>query len=169
MEVLRKAKVLTVSDGVAGGTREDRSGDALVTRLSEIGYDVVDRQVTKDGCNEVAETLIRMTEGFHGLVLTTGGTGFSMRDQTPEGTSMVLERFAPGLAEAARAINPLGRLSRGVAGTRGGALVINLPGSTSGSLECLSAVEDVLGHAIDLMVDPASLHPERSTISDGGR
>lgn len=145
------AKVVTVSDGVVDGVREDRSGAALAERLTAAGFDVVDRIVTPDGVGEVAETLRRATAGFGGLVVTTGGTGFGPRDLTPEGTSLLIERPAPGLAEAMRLVNPLGRLSRGVAGTVGQSLVLNLPGSTSGSVECLAAVLDVVPHALDLM------------------
>ena len=114
------AKVLTVSDGVVAGTRDDRSGDALVGHLDEHDFDVVDRQVVADGIESVARTLRAMTDGFAGLVVTTGGTGFGPRDLTPEGTRAVLEREAPGLAEAMRLVNPLGRLSRQRAGTMGG-------------------------------------------------
>lgn len=145
------AKVVTVSDGVVEGVREDRSGAALAERLTQAGFDVVDRVVTADGVDAVAETLRRVTEGFAGLVVTTGGTGFGPRDLTPEGTLAVLDREAPGLAEAMRLANPLGRLSRAVAGTVGTALVLNVPGSTTGSVECLEAVLDVVPHALDLM------------------
>ncbi len=145
------AKVITVSDGVVDGVREDRSGAALAVRLGEAGFDVVDRLVTPDGAGEVAAALRSATAGFAGLVVTTGGTGFGPRDLTPEGTALVLERQAPGLAEAMRLVNPLGRLSRGLAGTVGHALVLNTPGSTSGSVECLDAVLDVVPHALDLM------------------
>jgi molybdenum cofactor synthesis domain-containing protein len=145
------AKVITVSDGVAGGTRDDRSGRALVARLTEEGYEVVDHSVSADGVDEVATALRAATAGFAGLVITTGGTGFGPRDLTPEGTRAVLEREAPGLAEATRLVSPLGRLSRATAGTVGQALVMNVPGSTNGCLECFGAVADVLPHAIDLL------------------
>ncbi len=145
------AKVITVSDGVVAGVREDRSGAALVEHLSDVGFDVVDRIVTADGVDAVAGALRRAAAAFAGLVVTTGGTGFGPRDLTPEGTVATLEREAPGLAEAMRLVNPLGRLSRGRAGTIGEALVLNLPGSTAGALECLDAVVDVVPHALDLL------------------
>jgi molybdenum cofactor synthesis domain-containing protein len=146
-----KAKVLTVSDGVVAGTREDRSGAALVARLTAGGYDVVDRDVCGDGIESVRRALLAMTDDFTGLVVTTGGTGFGPRDLTPEGTREVIERDAPGLAEAARLVSPLGRLSRAIAGTRGRALILNTPGSTAGAVECLEAVLDVIPHALDLL------------------
>ena len=145
------AKVLTVSDGVVAGTREDRSGEALVGALTEAGFDVVERHVVADGVDSVATSLRRMCEGFAGLVVTTGGTGFGPRDLTPEGTKVVLDREAPGLAEAMRLVSPLGRLSRATAGTVGLALVLNTPGSTSGAVECFQAVADVLPHALRLL------------------
>jgi molybdopterin adenylyltransferase len=146
-----EAKVLTVSDGVADGTREDRSGAALEARLAAAGFRVVTREVVADGAEEVAGSLVALCDGFAGLVVTTGGTGFTPRDLTPEGTRAVLDREAPGLAEAMRLVNPLGRLSRAVAGTVGEAIVLNTPGSTSGAVECLEAVIDVLPHALRLL------------------
>jgi molybdenum cofactor synthesis domain-containing protein len=150
------AKVLTVSDGVVAGTREDKSGDALVTALTDAGFDVVDRRVVSDGVEPVSAALTDLCEGFVGLVVTTGGTGFGPRDLTPEGTKQVLDRDAPGLAEAMRLVSPLGRLSRAMAGTRGQALVLNTPGSSAGAVETLSAVLDVVPHAIALL---AGEHP----------
>ena len=146
-----EAKVLTVSDGVAAGIREDRSGPALVDRLQAVGFDVVAHGVVADGRDTVGEAIAEAVFGWHGLLVTTGGTGFGPRDLTPEGTKVVLDREAPGLAEAMRLVNPLGRLSRGTAGTRGDALVLNLPGSTAGALECLEAVLDVVPHALQLL------------------
>ena len=146
-----QAKVLTVSDGVVAGTRDDASGAALAATLERAGFEVVAREVTGDGVDAVAAALGRLCAGFRGLVVTTGGTGFGPRDLTPEGTRAVLEREAPGLAEAARLVNPLGRLSRAVAGTVGAALVLNTPGSSKGAVECLEAVLDVVPHALDLL------------------
>ena len=146
-----RARVLTVSDGVVEGTREDRSGDALVARLEAAGFEVDRRKVVADGIDSVAGALRELCEGFAGLVVTTGGTGFGPRDLTPEGTTAVLEREAPGLAEAMRLVSPLGRLSRAAAGTIGQALVLNTPGSTNGSVETLDAVLDVVPHALELL------------------
>jgi molybdopterin adenylyltransferase len=143
--------VLTVSDGVVEGTREDRSGDALVARLTEAGFEVDGRAVVADGVESVADGLRGLCAGFAGLVVTTGGTGFGPRDLTPEGTRAVLEREAPGLAEASRLVSPLGRLSRATAGTIGEALVLNTPGSTKGAIETLDAVLDVVPHALALL------------------
>ncbi len=163
-------KILTVSDGVVHGAREDRSGAALAALCGERDWRVVDTRVTTDGTDEVAASLRRLAAGFHGLIVTTGGTGFGPRDQTPEGTLAVLDRQAPGLAEAMRLVNPLGRLSRGVAGTLGKSLIINTPGSARGCVECLEAVADVVPHAVRLMVDNADPHPsgEGSTPAAGG-
>jgi len=145
------AKVITVSDGVVAGTREDASGQALEQHLAQAGYDVVERIVTADGADAVAETLTGACDGFAGLVVTTGGTGFGPRDLTPEGTLAVLERQAPGLAEAMRLVSPLGRLSRAAAGTLGACLILNTPGSTKGCIETLYAVLDVVPHALELL------------------
>jgi molybdopterin adenylyltransferase len=150
-----EAKVLTVSDGVMAGTRDDVSGRALVERLGDEGYVVVEHRVVGDGVESVRDALTDLTGGFSGLVLTTGGTGFGPRDLTPEGTRAVIERDAPGLAEAMRhvslGVNPHGMLSRGVCGAVGAALVCNLPGSSKGALECLEAVLPALPHALELL------------------
>ncbi len=151
--------MLTVSDGVVHGTREDASGAALEQQLTDAGWVVVERRVCADGTDEVAAFLTEMAIGFHGLVVTTGGTGFGPRDRTPEGTRAVIDREAPGLAEAMRLVNPLGRLSRATAGTIGTALVLNTPGSAKGCVECLGAVIDIVGHAVRLIVDNADPHP----------
>jgi molybdenum cofactor synthesis domain-containing protein len=145
------AKVLTVSDSVSEGSREDRSGDELSRALVSHGFEVVERRVVPDGVGPVAAALTEMSMAFAGLVITTGGTGFSPTDLTPEATRIVTERTAPGLAEAMRAVSPLGRLSRGAAGTIGQCLVLNVPGSPKGALESLEAVVDVLPHALELL------------------
>ena len=152
------AKVLTVSDGVIAGTRVDASGAALAELLAANGFAVVDQQVVADGTDSVAAALTDMTDGFAGLVVSTGGTGFAPRDQTPEGTRAVIEREAPGLAEAMRLVNPLGRLSRGIVGIRGQAVICNTPGSPKGCVEQLQAILDVLPHALRLLADTPTSH-----------
>lgn len=154
-----EAKVLTVSDGVVAGTREDTSGARCAEALEAGGLQVVERRVVADGRDSVAAALRELAMGFTGVIVTTGGTGFAPRDQTPEGTLEVLERQAPGLAEAMRLANPpLGRLSRGVAGVVGSAIVLNTPGSPKGTVECVEAVIDVLPHAIALLADRSTTH-----------
>ena len=153
-----EAKVLTVSDGVAAGTREDTGGAGLVARLEAAGYQLTEHRVVGDGRQAVGEAIVEMAEGFAGLIVTTGGTGFGPRDLTPEGTRVVLDREAPGLAEAMRLVSPLGRLSRAVAGTRGTALVLNTPGSPAGAVECLEAVLDVLPHVLRLLAGAPTHH-----------
>ena len=153
-----QAKVLTVSDGVFHGAREDTGGAGVANRLTEAGFEVVERRVTEDGREPVAAALREMSAGFVGLIATTGGTGFAPRDQTPEGTSDVVERVAPGFAEAMRAISPFGRLSRGVCGIVGETIICNLPGSPKGAVEQLDAVIDVLPHAIALLANEPTEH-----------
>jgi len=155
------AKVLTVSDGVAGGTRDDAGGRALVERLTAAGYEVSAHRVTADGVEPVAVALAELAEGFAGLIVTTGGTGFGPRDLTPEGTRSVIEREAPGIVEAIRRASDagdrgFGMLSRAVAGTRGRALICNLPGSAGGAVEGLDILLPVAAHALDLL---AGGHP----------
>ncbi len=146
-----RARIVVVSDGVADGSRDDRGGPALQAALEAAGAVVDGIVVTPDGVEAVAATLRDRCADFDGLVVTTGGTGFGPRDLTPEGTRAVIEREAPGLAEAMRLVNPLGRLSRGIAGTLGGALVLNVPGSPKGAVECVEAVADVVPHALALL------------------
>ena len=155
------AKVLTVSDGVAEGVREDKSGAALVARLEAAGATVAEHTVTADGTDHVAHALRTMARGFAGLVVTTGGTGFGPRDLTPEGTRAVIERDAPGLVEAIRRVSDadargFGMLSRAVAGTLGQCLIVNTPGSAGGAIEALEVILPVVPHALDLL---AGGHP----------
>jgi molybdenum cofactor synthesis domain-containing protein len=156
-----QAKVLTVSDGVASGTRDDKSGRALVEHLTGAGYEVIEHRVVADGVDAVAGALRELAMDFAGLVVTTGGTGFGPRDLTPEGTRAVIEREAPGFAEAIRRASDegdrgFGMLSRAVSGTLGAALVCNLPGSASGAIEGLDVILPIVPHALDLL---AGGHP----------
>lgn len=152
------AKVLTVSDGVFHGFRDDTGGRGLAAHLIQNGFEVVDHRVVEDGADSVANALREMSDGFAGLIVTTGGTGFAPRDQTPEGTRAVIEREAPGLAEAMRLVSPHGRLSRGVAGVRGTTLICNTPGSPKGAIEQIAAVLDVLPHALRLLASQPTEH-----------
>lgn len=152
------AKVLTVSDGVFHGARDDTGGRGLAAHLAANGFEVVDHQVTQDGAEEVAAKLTELSDGFAGLIVTTGGTGFAPRDQTPEGTRAVIERDAPGLSEAMRLISPFGRLSRGVAGIRMRSIICNTPGSPKGTIEQIDAVLDVLPHALRLLNSDPTEH-----------
>ncbi|MGI8755053.1 MAG: MogA/MoaB family molybdenum cofactor biosynthesis protein [Acidimicrobiales bacterium] len=146
-----RARIVVVSDGVADGSREDRGGPALRAALEGAGATVEAVGVSPDGIEAVAATLRAQSTGFAGLIVTTGGTGFGPRDLTPEGTRRVIDREAPGLAEAMRLVNPLGRLSRGVVGSLGATLILNVPGSPKGAVECLNAVLDVVPHALALL------------------
>jgi len=153
-----QAKVLTVSDGVAAGVREDRSGAVLEELLSQHDYEVCQRHIVADGVEPVAEALAQMAANFSGLIVTTGGTGFAPRDLTPEATRKVIQREAPGLSEAMRLVNPLGRLSRAIAGTVGATLIVNTPGSPKGAHECLTSILDILPHALKLLADQPTSH-----------
>jgi molybdenum cofactor synthesis domain-containing protein len=145
------AKVLVVSDSVHDGTRRDRSGPALAELLERHDLRVLEVRTVPDGVRSVADALRQLAASFHGLIVTTGGTGFSPTDLTPEATRSVIDREAPGLAEAMRATNPLGRLSRGVAGTIGPSLVLNVPGSVAGAVESMEAILEVVPHALTLL------------------
>jgi molybdopterin adenylyltransferase len=154
------AAVLTVSDGVAAGEREDRSGDLLAELLEADGYDVERRVVADDGA-AIKAALVELADGA-ALVLTTGGTGLGPRDVTPEATAGALDRPAPGIGEAIRADSvaktPHGLLSRGVAGVRGTTLVVNLPGSTGGCRDGYAVIRPALEHALSLLAGDETAH-----------
>jgi molybdopterin adenylyltransferase len=155
-----KAAVLTVSDGVAAGTRKDESGELLATLLATDGYEVKRRAVADDP-DEIARAVTALAAEVS-LVLTTGGTGVAPRDVTPEATASVIDRVAPGISEAIRADatakTPHGLLSRGVAGVRGTALVVNLPGSTGGCRDGYAVLRPALEHALRLLSEEATAH-----------
>jgi molybdopterin adenylyltransferase len=154
------AAVLTVSDRVSRGEAEDGSGDALAELLQSDGYDVV-RRVVPDEAAQIASAIEALAADAE-LVLTTGGTGLAPRDVTPEATRTVLQREAPGIAEALRADSiaktPHGLLSRGVAGVLGRTLVVNLPGSTGGCRDGYAVLRPALGHALSLLADEPTRH-----------
>ena len=152
--------MLTVSDRVSRGETEDRSGDLLAELLEGDGYEV-ERRVVADEADEIAGAIEQLAAGA-AVVLTTGGTGVSPRDVTPEATATVLHRLAPGIAEAiradSRAKTPHALLSRGLAGTLGSALVVNLPGSTGACRDGYAVLREVLPHAVALLQDERTEH-----------
>jgi molybdopterin adenylyltransferase len=155
-----KAAVVTVSDGVFAGEREDVSGQLLVELLQAEGFEV-EHRVVPDERPQIAAALRELAKTAH-VVLTTGGTGLSPRDLTPEATEAVLERHAPGIAEALRADavrqTPHGLLGRGTAGVRGHALIVNLPGSPGGCRDGFHLLQPALKHAIELLAGQTSEH-----------
>jgi len=155
-----RAAVLTISDGVSAGEREDRSGDLLAELLTGEGFEVR-RQLVADDGPEIARTL-RLLAVHAQLVVTTGGTGVAPRDVTPEATASVLDREVPGIVEAIRADaiarTPHALLSRGVAGIIGETLVVNLPGSTGGCRDGFAVLRPALEHALRLLVGADTAH-----------
>lgn len=151
-----------MSDGVSAGVREDTSGDTLDQLLREDGFDVV-RRVVEDDAAAISEALVELSSDGALLILTTGGTGFAPRDVTPEATQSIVEREAPGLAEAiradARARTPHALLSRGIAGLRGRTLIVNLPGSPGGCRDGFAVLRPALRHGLELAAgDTATPH-----------
>jgi molybdopterin adenylyltransferase len=153
---------VTVSDGVARGERDDRSGELLEELLAAEGFEVV-RRVVPDEREAITAAIADLTEHAQ-VVLTTGGTGLGPRDVTPEATRTVLQREAPGIAEALRADSiaktPHGLLSRGVAGVVGRTLVVNLPGSTGGCRDGYAVLRPALEHALSLLRDEQTAHQQ---------
>jgi molybdopterin adenylyltransferase len=156
MPILIRAVVITSSDACSVGEREDASGETLVQLLTELGAEIVDREIVNDDLEPLAHKLRAYADLKHvNLIVTTGGTGFGPRDNTPEATRSVIEREAPGLAEAMRIQTlqntPMAMISRGVCGIRSGALIINLPGSPKAVRESFEVIRPVLSHAIALL------------------
>lgn len=148
--------VLTISDSVVAGTREDRSGAALQQRIEALGWKVASRDVVPDEVDEISRKLTDFADVEHvQVVFTTGGTGVALRDVTPEATRQIIDREIPGLSEVMRSegrkSTPFAVLSRGVAGSRGTTLIVNLPGSPSGAVESLDAVANLVPHVVDLL------------------
>ena len=166
----RSALVITAGDGAAAGVRDDESGRRVGERLEALGY-AVERQIVPD---EQAQIEAALVEGArrHPLVVTTGGTGLTPRDVTPQATIAVIDYQVPGIAEAMRAAGrastPLADLSRGMAGVRHGSLIVNLPGSPKGAMESLHAIEAVLDHALETLAGPYD-HGERRPLQGDNR
>ena len=160
-----RAAVVTVSDGVSAGVREDTSGDVLEELLVGEGFEV-ERTVVPDDAEVIADAIRTLGDSGVSLVLTTGGTGFAPRDVTPEATRGVIDREAPGIAEAIRADavarTPHALLSRGIAGIRGATLVVNFPGSTGGCRDGFEVVRPALRHGLELAAGD-TVTPHRQT------
>jgi len=157
MTVMSKinAVIITASDACARGEREDASGAALVQLLTDLGAEIVATKILSDDLDPLIESLIDFADRDDvNLIITTGGTGLGPRDNTPEATQLVIEREAPGIAEAIRAeslkVTPMAMISRGVCGVRSGTLIVNLPGSPKAVKESFAVIAPVLPHAMDL-------------------
>jgi molybdopterin adenylyltransferase len=151
-----RAVVITVSDACSAGEREDKSGDVLVELLTELGAEIVAKEIVNDDLDPLAHKLRAYADLKHiNLIVTTGGTGFGHRDNTPEATLQAIEREAQGLAEAMRMETlkntPMAMISRGVCGIRSGTLIVNLPGSPKAVRESFAVIKPVLNHVIDLL------------------
>jgi len=155
--------VLTVSDKGAAGEREDKSGDTIVDWIGEAGFEMAAREIVADESDLIARVLTRWADdNVADVILTTGGTGFTSRDVTPEATIAVLEREAPGIAEGIRAATresfPRSMLSRGVAGIRGSTLIVNFPGSVGGVRDGIATLAPVIEHAVQLLRNEPTDH-----------
>jgi molybdenum cofactor synthesis domain-containing protein len=162
-----RVAVLTVSDAGARGERADTSGEAIVAWAESKGYELVDRQLVPDDVVSIVAVLTDWSDRAHiDLVLTTGGTGLSPRDVTPEATRAVIERDAPGIAERLRALCltsfPRAALSRGISGTRGKTLIVNLPGSPNAVRDSLAALDPIVDHAIGILSGGVTDHAPRA-------
>lgn len=168
---LRSAYVLTASDRSATGDRDDVSGSRIAERLAEMGFDV-ERGVVPDDAATISAAIVSATER-HPLVVTTGGTGLTPRDVTPQATAAVVDYEIPGIPEAMRAAGrvstPMASLSRGIAGVRGGTLIVNLPGSPRGALESFDAIAPILDHALETLAGPFDHSAASGRDGRGGR
>ena len=163
-----RVAVVTVSDSSAAGIREDRSGPALETRAAELGWNVVERRLLPDDADAIAEVLAALSDGARvDVILTTGGTGVSARDVTPEAAARIAGKEIPGFGEVMRAegrkSTKMAALSRGGAVTRGTTLIVTLPGSPKGALESLNATADLIPHVVDLLHGRTSHEPKLSS------
>ena len=159
------AVVITASDACSQGEREDKSGEALIELLTEMGAHIVAKEILSDDLEPLADKIRTYADSPNvNLIITTGGTGFGLRDNTPEATKRIIERDAPGLSEAMRIQTlkntPMAMISRGVSGIRSGTLIINLPGSPKAVRESFDVIKPVLNHAISLLAGESHVHAQ---------